>query len=211
MARHKQLYIGSPSLVYRVCTSAITANVGPNCANPMVNGVDMILRLINTNDIEGYVDDGTTPVIKTAITLATGKKFFKYEGTKTGNNAKMETIEKPIGTYYSHQVEMVVRNAGGLTITQLEALVASGRQNGITALVKYVWKGTAGETAYEIHGADQGMTCLVTRDQADGDSGGAFKITLKTDPKFLEPHMPAPLFDTDLATTDAKVDTYTTT
>lgn len=205
-ARHKTLYIGNPRLDY-LCNPVISANVGPNCADPIINGVAAIVRLINKSDILGYVDDGTTPIIKTAITLDTGKKFFQYEGTKISNNAKFETVEKGGRTFYSHQVDIEVGNASGVAINQYEKLVANGE---IVALVKYLYEGTAGETKWQIYGPKQGLKGTLSRDQQDGDSGGAFKISLKTDPKFLEPNSPSPFFITDMDTTDALVVTYTT-
>lgn len=206
MARHKSLFIGNERLDHRaICDPEITANVGPRCPEKIFNGVDVIVRLINVEQVLAATDDGTTPVVKTALTLASGKKFKKYTGKLSSQNAKFETIEKPYGDQYSHQLELVVFDAGGLVITQLENLVDSK----VCALIQYKYKGTDGDCKYELFGLRNGMKTKVTRDQADSDTGGAFKLTLASDPKFLEPNMPSPLYDTNEATTDTKVAGYT--
>lgn len=190
-------------LLNRGCGTSITTNVLARC--DAFNGINTIVRLINRDDIVSYTA-GTPTVVKTAIVLASSKLFMKYEGIRTSQSCKFETIEKPLKSFYSHQVELVVTKADGATVAQLEAGVTTN----LVALVEYLDKGTAGEMKYEIFGAEQGMKMTVTRDSKDADTGGAFKVTLKTDPERLEPHMPYKFWITDLATTDDLVVDYTT-
>lgn len=192
--RHRSVSGLNPGRV-QACGSGYTKNVSARC--DMANGLRVIVRLCDIDDIEGAVDDGTTPVIKESITLKSGKKWKKYEGLRTSQGAKFETVEKPYRTFYSHMVDLVVFKAGGLVITELEGVVSGST----VAVVEYVDRGVADDSAFEIFGLKQGMKGTVTRDSKDSDTGGAFKLSLKSDPDRLEPHMPSPLLDTDYDTT----------
>lgn len=77
----------------------------------------------------------------------------------------------------------------------------------MVGIVNNKYKGTSGNSAYEVYGADAGLIVSQNiRDIINQENQGAFDVILKSDENSLEPHMPKTFFITDLATTKAAVE-----
>lgn len=185
-------------LAQRTC-GAISAAVAPNCAIPLVGGLEVKIHLANKDDISSMAMTG---LVVTGITMKATKKFYTYEGIKTSNNKKAASVPGKYFNLFEHEIEYVVFKIDSATKTEIEAA-----NNGLlVAIVENKYKGTAGNSAFEILGREQGLEMsALTQDSNDGDSQGAYKIILKTGSGGKEGHLPAPFYDTDYATTLAKV------
>lgn len=183
-----------------VC-GAISAGVSPNCSSPMINGDEVTVYLGNRLDIASY-SFGTNPLVIENITMVATKVFYPYVGLKNSNNSKTDLVKLKYTAKYNHELNLIVFNVDAVTKTALENM-ANGS---IVAIVEHKHKGASGESAFEVFGREQGMELTVlTRDQSNADNVGGYAITLASPSGFPESHLPAPLFDTDYATTLAIV------
>jgi hypothetical protein len=188
--------------LYSVC-GAISAAILKDCTNPLVGGTDTTIYLANFADIASVTRNGSNPQIIEAITMVATKKFYKYEGQNGSVEPEQHLIKQKYARVYDHLIKYKVFNATPTTKAQLE-LQAVGR---IVAIVENNWRnGTAGNGAYEIYGLEVGLEIEnLDRVLADADTQGAFDITLKTPETSKEAHLPATLFITSYAATQAVV------
>ncbi len=183
----------------------ISANIAVNCANPIQGGAEEILYLINREDWDdaAITYNVTNTEIIENIVLSSGKVAYTYAGVNNSNKPKYELVKGEYSTFYNHEINFKVFDASPTTKEQLE-LLAKGQ---MVAIVKNKYKGTDGNSAFEVYGADAGLICTQNiREIAGGDAGGAFDLILKSDETSLEPHMPKTVFITDYATTKAIVE-----
>lgn len=185
----------------------ISSNITKNCDNPIVGGVADNIYLFNWADwiLSVFDRDEENPEIYEGITLPSGAFAYKMEGINN-SPAPLQTFKRlAFGTNYEHAVNYYVFSLGAAVKKQLEAK-GKGR---FVAVVENNYRGTAGETAFEIYGANAGLIVPdggITRDPNNADSQGAYFINLISSEKAREPHLPATFFKTDYATTKALLD-----
>lgn len=180
----------------------MTANVLKACSSP-IPGNDPELIMINYADIESVSYDPANTRIVKDIVLKAGKKAYKIEGFKTSVKSKSELVIKPYGGYYKHTIDFLGYDLTVHGKKQYEAL-DFGRS---VAIVKHLYDQNAdGATVYDVYGLGSGLwgTADVS-DKNDDNTGGSFAITVATFEPNGEQHLPATFFDTDLATTTAKI------
>lgn len=176
----------------------ISAGLAPSCDNPLVGGLEIDVILMNKDDITDYTPNGTNPLVIEAVVKASGKVGYKYEGIKTSNNAKAMLVKGKYTTNYDHELSMVIFNVNGDAKKQLE-LLAKGM---VVAFVRYKYRGTNGDAAFEILGRDQGLEAtVIERDSNNADTQGGYSVTLKTPEVGKESHLPAPFYKTNYVTT----------
>jgi len=175
----------------------ISAGLAPDCNNPLVGGLEVDLILLNKDEISNYTFTGTTLVIE-GITRVATKVGYKYEGIKFSNSAKTTLVKGKYQSNYDHELNMVVFNVNGAAKAQLELLAKSL----VVAVIRYKFRGTAGDSAFEILGREQGLELMtLERDSNNADTQGAYSIQLKTPAEGKEGHLPAPFYKTDYLTT----------
>ena len=176
----------------------ISAGLAPNCNDPLVGGLEVDLILINKDDIASYTFNGTNALIIEAITRVATKVGYKYEGIKFSNSTKSTLVKGKYQSNFDHELNMVVFNVNGAAKAQLELLAKSL----VVAVVRYKYRGTGGDAAFEILGREQGLELMtLERDSANADTQGAYSLQLKTPAEGKEGHLPAPFYKTDYATT----------
>lgn len=180
----------------------ITTALLPDCDYPAFNGVEAIFYVANKSEIASYTRNVTTKAVE-AITMASTKKFFEYEGKKsTGHNAKADLVKGKVSGMFTHEVSGVLHPKTATGKLQYDKLINSE----VVVIVKYKDKGNAGAHKCEVFGIDQGLELAVlSRDQANADNLGAYAFTFKTPDGYHEPKLPATLFVTSEAATDAVI------
>jgi len=187
-----------------VCGS-ITAGLTIDCANPLQAGAEDELILINRSD---WLDAAITlnvsnPQIIEAVVLASGVVGYSYQGKNNSIGPKYEFIKQTFAEVYNHEINFKVFNVDAVAKEQLEKMA----KGSMVAIVNNRFKGTDGDSAYEVYGADAGLVVSQNiRDIINQENQGAFDVIIKSDELSLEPHMPKTFFITDLATTKAAVE-----
>lgn len=183
----------------------ISANQTIDCDNPLQAGTEDTLVLINYED---WLDaaltlNGTNTQIVENIVLASGIIGYEMQGKNNSIAPKYELVKQAYAEVYNHELNYKVFGVSAATKAQLEKK-AKGR---FVAIVYNKYKGTSGNAAFEIYGADAGLVVTqMIRDVNNQDTQGAFDIILKSSELSMEPHMPKSLFITDYATTKLLVE-----
>ena len=183
----------------------ITSNLSVNCTNPLQAGAEDTLYLINREDwLDAAITYNVTntEVIEN-IVLASGIVAYTYQGKNNSVVPKYELVKQTYAEVYNHEINFKVFDVSPSAKEQLE-LLAKGQ---MVAIVQNKYKGTDGNAAFEVYGADAGLVCTQNISEvASTDTGGAFDLILKSDETAMEPHMPKSVFITDYATTKAIVE-----
>jgi len=183
----------------------ISDDIFNNCDETLVGGVRDRLVLINIDDIDTYTKNVTNTQIIEGITLITSPaaRGYVFEGQ---NNSIDDSSSLSKGAYsvgYLHKIVFRVFGNSPEIKEQLEAL-AKGKT---VAIVQNNFKGATGSAAFELKGMDSGLEVLeMTTDKSDADTQGAYVVTLSTNEKFKEGHLPATVFLTNFDTTRDLVD-----
>lgn len=180
----------------------IAAGIDVDCVNPMVSGVNDRLILINKDDIVSFTYAADKENI-TAITLATGKTGYAFQGKNDSVEPKTELLKSRFSTNQNHEVIFRAFDnsiAVKKTINQL--------MNGkYVAVVQNNHVNASGDSAFEIYGEIGGLEIAESnRMPADVESEASWYLALRTPERSKEPRVPASFWDTDFATTKTAVD-----
>ena len=183
----------------------ISDDIFNDCDETLIGGVRDRLVLFNIDDIDTYTKNVTNSQIIEDINLITSPaaRGYVFEGQ---NNSIDDSTALSKGAYsvgYMHKIIFRVFGNGPEIKKQLEAL-AKGKT---VAVVQNNFKGADGQAAFELKGMDSGLEVLeLTSDKSDADTQGAYVVTLSTNEKFKEAHLPATVFITDFETTRDMID-----
>lgn len=183
--------------------AAIADGADFNCAAPPIAGVLADILLMNKNDILSVTRGGTLDV--TALALKTGAKVaYKVQGViaSDGTPSAAPSAEYRVTGQvpgFGHTLAFGVLDKSAAT---LEDFLAKVHLTEIVALVET----KDSVEPFVVFGLDHGMKVSEgTRDYNNADNGGTWNITLTTPSNLKETLPPARFFDTDYATTAAKV------
>ena len=194
---------------YQIVCGGITIDALYDCDNPIVPGVDQRLILGNLGDIDTITFDLTIPTLITDITLLSGgKEALFFEGIRQSLNPQYSLIPATVSVGYDHQVDFLVFDLNQVQKENLEAMALTK----LFAVVQNRNNAGNGDALFEVYGIGTGLELQTNvRIPSDTETGGAFSLSLKTsDNEGKEPKMPQNWFDTDFATTLAKVDALLT-
>lgn len=179
-----------------VCNS-ISAGVVVDCDKPLVPGVETDILLANKQDVAGYTVDVSNPLLVTAITMKSGKQFYKFEGQNDSVEPLSRLVQTRYNDFFEHEARLKVFSNDEDDKLTVEKL--------IKGLVVALVKGKDGR--WELYGKDIGLKAVeFERNPNNQDTGGAYDILLRTSPNSArEPHLPATFFDTDAATTELAI------
>lgn len=188
-----------------IICGAISADILLDCNNKPIGGVDPTIYAIPIADWNAstVTYDSTNPLIVTAITPKTGKKFFKFQVFKRGHKPKFETVDGEFGVAYKHSIatnipvytDDVKAQIQGLTEGYSVFIVENVQKSGV---------------AFEIYGANGGLRMPdLTRDLAANE--GVITGTFTNDEDMNEPKPPLTFKVTagTYAATKAAVDALT--
>lgn len=182
----------------------IAAGVLRDCDNPLVGGVEDELILINKADIVSYTENGSNPQIIEGITLVSSPQAtaYKFQGFKNSTEPQVDLAPAAFLNGWKHTVLFRIFDN-----TPTTKAIIDGMANGtFVAIIKNNNQGVDGNAVYELFGRFVGLELTVgTAVKNDPDTQGAYVLTLATADGEKEPKLPATIFDTDLATTAALV------
>lgn len=205
------------------CDGIISQSIEQDCENPVVGGIEQEGVIINRKDIDAsktvYEPDTTgEPVVKgrknviTTIGLKTGAKAYKvliptnqpFNGTSTTLEAgtNRNTFTNNVGMVILNNDPDVCQNViDGLATGQFVCILENKYKNTNKAT-------TPGDSSFQIYGYYQGLKATtLENDKYSEDTEGGWNVVL-TETK--SPKSALFYFDTDLATTRAKLETLTT-
>lgn len=181
----------------------LTQGAKYDCDNPPQGGVEKDVIFINKDDIAGVtraIIDGVPFV--TDIVLKNGKVGYEFQGFGTSVVPNHTMRRSPSSVTYDHIVQLQIFDVNQAQKNNLEKAVL-GRQ---IAIVKNM-SNDKDKNYFEIYGLDIGLQVSeLTREPANSETGGSFTGTFRTlEDRPAERKMPLTWFDTDLATTEAKI------
>lgn len=143
-------------------------------------------------------EDVGNPMLVSAITMKSGKQFYKFEG----QNMSVEPKNRLVLTRYNRNYEHEVRFKVFYNSDATKLLVDKVIKGELVAMTK------AKNGEWEIHGRSIGLKVMeMERDPNNSDTGGAYDILLKTpDTAAKEPFLPATFFITSTSATEAAVE-----
>lgn len=171
----------------------ITDDIFNNCDETLIGGVRDKLVLFNLGDLLPYTKNVSNAQIIEAINLITSPsaRGYVFEGQNNSNDISTELTKGAYSVGYTHKIVFRIFGNNAEIKIQLESL-AKGKT---VAVVQNNFQGSMGESAFELFGADAGLEVLeMTSDKSDADTQGAYVVTLSTNAKFKEGHLPATVF-----------------
>lgn len=191
----------------------IAADLLKTCIDPLVQGVQDEIIIINKADIDTVTRNNTNSQIVEGITLVASspaKTAFKAEGINYSIDAEDSLKLSDYGWGFPHKVVFRVFQNDPDNKKTIEDMVGGK----YVVIVKNNYEnrnkvGTPSDSLYEIYGLDNGLVIPdggISRNKSDDSTKGAYVITLESHAKAPEPHLPATFFITDKATTKLAVD-----
>jgi hypothetical protein len=181
----------------------ISQDIISSCSEKIYSGLEVDIALINADDIASITKDVSNDLLATAIALNSTTKAYKLTGVKLSNVERVEFVPGSFQNFWRHVLEFRIFANDAAIKKELSNM----EQSQLVAVVENKYKGTNGNGAFEILGADTNLFLNVaTRATDDTDTGGAWNVTIQSDDNSLEPNPPLSFFDTDYATTKAAFD-----
>jgi hypothetical protein len=170
--------------------ASISEEVLLNCSNPIVGGANDRIYLINKSDIASTTPDIANPYLITGITLNSGAYAYAYEGQNQSVDLRAALVRQRYAVVYDHEVIFKIFDNTANVKQQVEAL---GR-GVLVAIVQKNFKGSDGDSEFEIYGLNSGLVATVAESNAsDTDTQGAWNITLISSEFSKEPGPPKTL------------------
>lgn len=185
-----------------VVCGKIAGNITKSCTNPLQGGTKDRAIIINFDDISSIVYNGTNVATVEDIVLLTSKVAYQIDGKNNSIAPKAMMVKQGFNNMFDHQVQMK-----GFDISpDVKEQLNSAKDGRFVVIVENYFKGTAGNSAFEIYGLTSGLELTVLeRDPNNADTQGAFDFTFSTVLN-KEPKLPNNLFVTSYAASKAVVD-----
>ena len=189
--------------IQRAICAGITIGASYDCENPIAAGVNQRLILGNLDDISVVTYDVTNTYIITDITMKQASPTFAFEGVRRSLKPQYSASPQTVSIGYTHLIDFSVFDISAAQKENLEAMAVKPQ----FAIVQNSNDIGNGDNFFEVYGLSQGLDVLTNvRIPADGETAGAFVLQLSSPEDLKENKMPSTWFDTDFATTLAKVD-----
>lgn len=182
-----------------------TLSVSTNCAYPLISGTGNRAYIMNHDDYEAATKaflSGNAMVLE-SIALAGAATAFYVDGINNSNAPSFALVPQTYGDVFDHTFNFLIFDLSNATKEAIQGSVG-GR---FVVVYENSFKGVAGESAFEVLGADNGLKLTaLTRDPLNNDNQGAYVLTMNTAETGKESKMPLSFFDTDYATTKAALE-----
>ena len=190
----------------------ISGNALRNCDDPIVQGIDNDLVLINFGDWKAgtITKNAINKNIVEGITLPAGSPTitgYKLQGINYSNDEVDSMVKGKYLSTWDHKLTCIVFGND----PDYKKFIEDLKEGRFVVIVKNNYNNlnkstTPSDSVYEILGMTNGLEVLTCeRNKSDKDTQGAFKVELGCNADVKEPHLPATLYKTDLATTAAIV------
>lgn len=189
----------------------LDSNILIDCDNPLQAGTRDRMVLIN---YQAWLDAVMTTAtlnseIIESIALASGDTGYLIEGINNSNEPLVTFKRSRYLGSFEHQVKFKGFDVSPTVKSALEKL-SKGR---VVAIVENNYKGTDGNCAFDVYGADGGLIMPdggLIRDPSSTDTQGAYDVTLKSSEFSMESRLPKRIFLTDYTTSKAIFDSLYT-
>lgn len=186
-----------------LCISALSADVQPNCNNPMMAGLEQIGYILNKTDIDVISREDARNNVINNITLKAGKRaFYLFVNTKNpfaGTNTAMQ--EGDVSNTYTNTLSYVVRDDGPDVTNKIINPLSNGE---FVAIVESRWENDNKDNKYVIFGLQRGLKATqIEKQDTDDATAAAWAITL-TETGASKPR--EYVFATDYETTKAMLE-----
>ena len=180
----------------------LTANLGINCDEPMVSGVNDRIWIMNKSEVDSFTYGASKETIS-AIVLASGKTAFTVNGKNDSVDPKTELAKARFSTNQNHEVIFRVFDNSVAIKTQINKM-----QNGkFVIVVENNHVNSAADSAFEVYGEIAGLELVESnRMPTDVESEASWLMTFRSPERSKEPRVPATFLDTDYATSLAALD-----
>lgn len=181
-----------------ICGNLMT-NIARSCATPLQAGTEDRSYIINKADILSIVKTGD---VITDIVLASGKSAYFIDGTKNS----IEPMSAMVTAGFENMFDHTITYKGFDISPEVRTELNNGKDGKYVAIVENYFKGTAGNSAFEVYGESTGLEFSeISRNANDEATQGAFHFVLTT-VRNKEPKLPSTLYDTSYAVTKAIVE-----
>lgn len=169
-----------------------------NCDTPLQAGTEDEMLVVNKEDLESIVYNVTDKVTIEDVTLKSGARAFIIDGKRNSIAPSSALVTTGVYKMFDHIV-----NAKGFDISaDARAAMNKIKEGRYVIFTKNFYSGTDGNSKYEVYGVSTGLEVTALTRNPNDDTQGAFDITFGTDLN-KEPKLPAAMFITDEATTEA--------
>lgn len=188
------------------CSKITKGLIAATCGKNATAGLEDDVLLINFDDIDRTLSVVEDNVI-TSIVLKSGAKAYKFTTIGRSLNDMGGTLTK--GTYrdfWLHSLPLRIFTKNEDSKAFVNDLTAGAR---LVPVIKNKETGVAGDVKYEALGWDNGLELNEGTFSAAMTDGVVYDITLSSTDTAQESSLPKSIFDTDLATTEAMIDSLT--
>ncbi len=173
------------------------------CENPLKAKVNERLLVGNLDDISVITYDITNVTLITDITMKTGKQMFAFYGVRSTVKPQVDLVASEVNVGFSHQVDFSVFEVDSAQKENLQAMSAKSQ----FCIYQNPKDSSLGDSVWEVMGVNSGLeVATLVRMPADGATGGAYTVQLKTPEAASETVLPNSFFDTDISVTEAKIE-----
>jgi hypothetical protein len=181
----------------------ITIGAEYDCLSPLKAKVNERLLVGNLADIESITYDVTNPTLITAITMKSTKAMFAFQGVRSTVKPQVDLVSSEVTVGFSHQCDFSVFEVDAAQKENLQAMSAVSQ----FCIYQNPKDSSLGDAVWEVMGVNSGLeVSTLVRMPADGATGGAYAIQLKTPEAASETSLPNSFFDTNIVTTEAKIE-----
>lgn len=174
-----------------------------DCVNPLKSGVDERLLVGNLKDIATVTYDAIDTSVITGITMKSGTAMYAFQGVRSSVKPQVDLVASDMTVGFSHQVDFNVFEVDSEQKVNLQGMSAVKQ----FCIYQNPKDSSLGDAVWEVMGVNAGLeTTTVTRIAGDQATGGSYTVQLKTPTTSNETGLPNSFFDTDIPTTEAKID-----
>lgn len=187
-------------MAFAVCSS-ITAGITLSCSNKLKAGVIATFYMGNTDDIASVTYSSTNEANIEDIVMKAGKFMYQIDGQLSSTLPTQKLKPGKYANQVDHQLVFNVFNKNLATKKVLNNMLNAE----VFCIVQYKWTGTNGDAKYGVIGIGSGLRMVdLTEDPLNAETPG-YVITLKSSDDAPEAVIIPSLWETDEATTDAKI------
>ena len=182
--------------------NGITIGADYDCLNPLKAKVSEALFVGNLADIATITYDVTNPTLITLIVMKQGTQMWTFQGVRSTVKPQVDLVASEVTVGFSHQVDFSVFEVDAAQKENLQAMSSVSQ----FCIYQNPKDSSLGDAVWEAMGINSGLeVSTLVRLPADGATGGAYSVQLKTPEAASETVLPNSFFDTDIATTEAAI------
>lgn len=158
------------------CDNLLSANIGYDCADPVVKGLRAMGYLCNYDDVDKDAVEITDNVIS-SFALKSGKKAYRIAvpNTTPFNGTKTSMVAGTYRNTFDKTVQFVILDNGKDVTGKIIDKLANGKF--VAILENEYSKG--GDNAFEVYGYEQGLKAsALENDKYSADTEGGWMVTM---------------------------------